>query len=222
MQELDEHAAEAVELARTEARHRRAVVAATFLLAGLVLVGVGALVLIGGHARRVVRPGPSSGQRASSGVASSSVRASSALPSMFCGYSRFEGLRRAVRPGEISCLSADGSTFLAGPRVNGGENPAKLHAGTITWVRWTDGLAVGRGYLWENTCQPDCSIGKYGAYPASIRASRVRHGEFTRLVISASGIPQSGDTATLTYNLDLKIGQWLGVHAVGQPPPPRV
>jgi hypothetical protein len=177
---------------------------------------------VGGSAPGVVASGRSSSQAASAGLASNSPGASNRLPSMFCGHTRFDGRSQAVRPGEIMCLSADGSTFLAGAAPRSRQKPVKQPPGAITWARWTDRQAIGRGYLWENTCRPECSIGNYAAYPASIRASGVRHGQFTRLVITAIGLPRPSDTATLTYDLDLRIHQWLGTETRGHAPPPLV
>ena len=177
------------------------------------------VVTIGGTAPPLGSVRTPRNQRTGPGMAAASP---SGLPSMFCGHRRFRGPAQGMRPGEIGCLSADGSTFLAGAPIGGERGRASLHAKKLRWLRWTSDEARGRGYLWENSCDPDCAVGVYAAYPALIDALRPRNGRFTRLVISATGLPQTGDSAVLTYRLDPRVRQWLGVRATSTPPPPRV
>ena len=70
----------------------------------------------------------------------------------------------AVRPAAYNPICTDGAGTVI-----------RLH-----WSRWA-GTAVGTGEFYTHTCVPNCATGKETLYRVSLRASRVRGGDYTRL-----------------------------------------
>jgi hypothetical protein len=102
----------------------------------------------------------------------------------------------AVRPASMS-FGCCGQTFITGPHVS--SQAFRAHKwGHIAWNRWRSTGAAGRGLIWFDTCHPDCARGKFQSFPASLQASRVRAGRYTRLVIS---YPYHGQTAVERLSL---------------------
>jgi hypothetical protein len=57
------------------------------------------------------------------------------------------------------------------------------YASGIHWRSWTQQSAFGKGYAFTNDCRPNCAEGNFHKSRATLRASRPRHGHFTRLTI---------------------------------------
>ncbi len=76
------------------------------------------------------------------------------------------GHEMQVRPNTVS-YTGDGTGFLRG----------------IHWRSWTARSAFGRGWAFTNDCRPDCADGHFHRSRARLRASRPRHGHFTRMTI---------------------------------------
>lgn len=74
---------------------------------------------------------------------------------------------------------------------------------TLRWSRWNQRVAIGSGHGYY------IGAGASYRYPVSVRAKRVRHGDFTRLVITRTF---EGETATYTLRLGHSYGEprWLG------------
>jgi hypothetical protein len=83
-----------------------------------------------------------------------------------------------VRPRLAIQLAGDGTAAFAGP----GPNP--YQAKPVAWTRWTSSRAIGRGYLYENDCNPSCAGGAFFAYPGTVTASRPSDGRFGELRIT--------------------------------------
>jgi hypothetical protein len=84
-----------------------------------------------------------------------------------------------VRPPVIS-YTGDGTGFIGGRTTS---PPQHLDRGGIHWLSWTARSAFGRGYAWLDDCRPDCAGGRFHKHRATVRATRPRHGRFTRLTI---------------------------------------
>jgi hypothetical protein len=76
-----------------------------------------------------------------------------------------------VRPTSI-VLSADG-----------GNVPYDLR-----WSQWNDHAAVGKGLVGVESCDPDCAQGPTTPVPVRITLSGVRHGHYTYIAESISGM----------------------------------
>ena len=85
-----------------------------------------------------------------------------------------------VRPPVIS-YTGDGTGFLGGRHSS---PPGNLDRGGIHWLSWTQRSAFGRGFAWVNDCRPDCAGGSFSKHRATVRATRPRHGHFTRMTIA--------------------------------------
>jgi hypothetical protein len=84
-----------------------------------------------------------------------------------------------VRPPVIS-YTGDGTGFVGGRTSS---PPGNLDRGGIHWLSWTRRAAFGKGWAWVNDCRPDCAGGRFSKHRAKVRATRPRHGHFTRLTI---------------------------------------
>ena len=62
-----------------------------------------------------------------------------------------------------------------------GQYPGK--GGRIHWQTWTRRAAHGVGIMWTNDCIPSTADGTWHGCRATIDASRVRGGRFTRMVL---------------------------------------
>ena len=89
----------------------------------------------------------------------------------------------AVRPATFSGWSGDGSLILGGPSSKPPlPNEAGGSVGHITWTVWNQQVALGKGVVWYNDCEPSCGFGHWHSEPPTrIKAYRVRSGQFTRL-----------------------------------------
>jgi hypothetical protein len=83
------------------------------------------------------------------------------------------------RPATIS-YTGDGTGYVGGRTTS---PPGNLDRGGIHWLSWTQRSAFGKGWAWVNDCRPDCAGGSFSKHRAKVRATRPRHGHFTRLVI---------------------------------------
>jgi hypothetical protein len=93
-----------------------------------------------------------------------------------------DSTRFEVRPATLS-FGADGGVLVLGP----GLSQSSFHArrdGHIRWAAWSPTSAQGAGTVWINQCRPDCAAGHYASYPASVQASSVVNGRYTRLKLS--------------------------------------
>jgi hypothetical protein len=88
----------------------------------------------------------------------------------------------AVRPALIT-YAGDGSAFVGGPGVSRASFNAHRF-GHIRWTSWTDTQAVGSGIVWLDNGIPDEASGTFYPHNVSVRASRVRSGRFTRLLLT--------------------------------------
>ena len=85
-----------------------------------------------------------------------------------------------VRPPIVS-YTGDGSGYLGG-RTSA--PPNHLDRGGIHWLSWGPRTAFGRGFAWINDCRPYCAAGHFHKHRATVRASRPRHGLYTRMTIT--------------------------------------
>jgi hypothetical protein len=71
-------------------------------------------------------------------------------------------------------------------------------AGTVIRLHWSwwAGTAVGTGEFYTHTCVPNCATGKETLYRVSLRASRVRGGDYTRLRYTFPGRVPAGLSRT--------------------------
>jgi hypothetical protein len=93
------------------------------------------------------------------------------------------GSGAAVRPPTFVGWSGDGSFVLGGPSTEPPlPNQAGGSAGRIEWMVWNHSIAIGRGVVWYDDCDPDCGTGHWHSEPPTrVKAYRVRGGQFTRL-----------------------------------------
>jgi hypothetical protein len=84
-----------------------------------------------------------------------------------------------VRPAVIS-YTGDGTGYVGGRTTS----PDHYERGGIDWLSWGPRSAFGRGYVWINDCRPYCAAGHFHKHRGTVRASRPRHGLFTRLTIT--------------------------------------
>jgi hypothetical protein len=68
----------------------------------------------------------------------------------------------------------------------------------VTWTTWNATSATGHGFLRQNDCTPDCAVGKFIKYRATIALSKViaskKYGDlFTQAIVhySVSGVKKS-------------------------------
>jgi hypothetical protein len=89
----------------------------------------------------------------------------------------------SVRPATFYGWSGDGSLILGGPSSEPPlPNQAGGSPGRITWTVWNQRVAVGKGVVWYDDCEPSCGFGHWHSEPPTrIKAYRVRSGQFTRL-----------------------------------------
>jgi hypothetical protein len=80
-----------------------------------------------------------------------------------------------VRPVTIG-YTGDGTGYV-------GKFPAHRHRGFLHWKIWNHSRAYGTATIWLNNCTPSCAGGTFHAYLGSVRASRVRNGDFTRMTL---------------------------------------
>lgn len=80
-----------------------------------------------------------------------------------------------VRPMMIG-YTGDGTGYI-------GKFPARRHRGFLHWKIWNHQRAFGKATIWLDDCTPSCAGGTFHAYLGSVRASRVRHGDFTRMTL---------------------------------------
>ncbi len=80
-----------------------------------------------------------------------------------------------VRPAMIG-YTGDGTGFV-------GKSPIDKHRGFLHWKSWRATTAYGTATIWLNDCTPSCAGGTFHSYRGSVRASRVRHGDFTRMTL---------------------------------------
>jgi hypothetical protein len=93
----------------------------------------------------------------------------------------------AVRPVRI-VPTGDGSSFI-------GQRPGK--GGAIRWKTWTQTRAYGVGTFWINDGIPYMAAGTLHPHRATLDATRVRHGRYTRLTVrfrAGSRVWDKGDT----------------------------
>jgi hypothetical protein len=83
-----------------------------------------------------------------------------------------------VRPATVS-YTGDGTGYLGGRTTS----PDHYERGGIDWLSWGTRSAFGRGYAWINDCRPYCAAGHFHKHRATVRATRPRHGLFTRMTI---------------------------------------
>lgn len=83
-----------------------------------------------------------------------------------------------VRPATIS-FTGDGTGYVGGRTTS----PRHYGRGGIRWLSWTQRSAFGRGYVWISDCRPYCAAGHFHKHRGTVRATRARHGLFTRLKI---------------------------------------
>jgi hypothetical protein len=50
-----------------------------------------------------------------------------------------------------------------------------LGVADLAWTDWTATSASGTGKVWENNCTPNCAMGKFGYYPATITLAGVEN-----------------------------------------------
>jgi hypothetical protein len=84
-----------------------------------------------------------------------------------------------VRPAWIG-ISGDGTIYLGhlDPRDKRGAHRGRLH-----WKTWKRRSAYATGPIWLNDCEPNCAYGSFHKARSTVRARRVRHGRFTRLIV---------------------------------------
>jgi hypothetical protein len=102
------------------------------------------------------------------------------------------GSGSAVRPPVFYGWSGDGSLILGGPSSEPPlPNQAGGSPGHITWSVWNHRIAIGRGVVWFNDCDPSCGFGHWHSEPPTrVKAYRVRSGQFTRLRVTLGQGPQ--------------------------------
>jgi hypothetical protein len=82
-----------------------------------------------------------------------------------------------VQP-EVIGYTGDGTGFL------GGRDGTDFNGfGALDWRIWNRHQAYARGVAWLNDCDPSCAEGSFHAHRARVRATRVRHGHYTRMKI---------------------------------------
>ncbi|MEO6859813.1 MAG: hypothetical protein ABI323_14720 [Solirubrobacteraceae bacterium] len=81
-----------------------------------------------------------------------------------------------VRPVTIG-YTGDGTGYV-------GKFPIQPHRGFLHWKVWNHQRAQGTATIWLNNCTPSCAGGSFHSYRGSVRAFRVRHGDFTRMTLS--------------------------------------
>jgi hypothetical protein len=88
-----------------------------------------------------------------------------------------------VRP-EILPLSGDGTVFVGGP---GWKTRGRriLNFGAVEWTSFGGSEATGIGLLWLNNCTPDCAEGSFRHYSATVTATVVHKGHYTRLKVES-------------------------------------
>jgi hypothetical protein len=84
-----------------------------------------------------------------------------------------------VRPATVS-FTGDGTGYLGGRTTS----PDHYDRGGIHWISWGQRSAFGRGYAWINDCRPYCAAGHFHKHRMTVRATRPRHGLFTRMTIA--------------------------------------
>jgi hypothetical protein len=134
-------------------------VAATALAA---IVAGGAGVLVGAH------PGSHSASRLEAGARRLTPAAGAGRGAPLFVTSAWTG----IKPTSI-VLSADG-----------GNVPYDLR-----WSQWNDHAAIGQGLVGVESCNPDCAQGTTTPAPVRITLSGVRHGHYTYIAESISGLP---------------------------------
>ena len=90
----------------------------------------------------------------------------------------------AVRPGFMA-LEPPGSATVMG-YILGPHEPFRAyghHGAGIHWTVWTRREASGTGTMYFNQCNPTCYSNNFARYTVALRASRVRSGRFTRLLL---------------------------------------
>lgn len=69
-------------------------------------------------------------------------------------------------------------------------------AKNLTWSKWTNQFAEGRGAVSQNDCAPDCAQGHFVDYVADFRLSELvvagAHRFFTRITITYNGQGPTG------------------------------
>jgi len=110
--------------------------------------------------------------------------------------------RFAVRPGTIWTGAGVTVFHYIGP------SPGK--GGSIRWSEWTASEAHGVGTLWINDCVPDTARGTWHGYRATIDASRVRDGRYTRMTVR---FRENGEPRTWKSVLSKTLwgGKWVAV-----------
>jgi hypothetical protein len=81
-----------------------------------------------------------------------------------------------VRPMTVG-YTGDGTGYV-------GKFPTHRHRGFLHWKIWSHQQAQGTATIWLNNCTPSCAGGSFHSYSGSVRAFRVRHGEFTRMTLN--------------------------------------
>jgi hypothetical protein len=91
----------------------------------------------------------------------------------------------AVRPGFMALEPPAANTtfaYILGPhrRLRAyGHQGAGIH-----WTTWTRREARGIGTMYFNQCNPTCYANNFARYTLTLRASRVRAGRYTRLLLT--------------------------------------
>lgn len=105
----------------------------------------------------------------------------------------YHGLQ--VRPANIT-YTGDGTGFL------GGANARHRSAG-IRWRKWTNHIALGRGFNQLDNCRPSCAGGTFHAFRVKIELWRPRtlgrRLVFTRLTIFYRTRPPRGEPRHYTF-----------------------
>ena len=96
----------------------------------------------------------------------------------------------AVKPVTIANITGDGSALL---------DQMKSRGGAIHWSAWTSSRADGAGKIWIDDCIPDTAGGTFHGRPATIHASRVRTGHYTRMTVSFRAGDRMWDEGTTRY-----------------------
>lgn len=90
-----------------------------------------------------------------------------------------------VRPGFMALEPPAANTVFA--YILGPHQPLRAyghHGAGIHWTVWTHREARGVGTMYFNQCNPTCYSHNFARYTVALRASRVRSGRYTRLLLT--------------------------------------